>query len=363
APARLRRPAHRGPGASRLRPAPLGQPAPDDPGPRPARADGGLPRARSHDDARAHLRDPLQRPAPAAGDGLAARLRLLHPEHRALPRQRVLPAQRDRRGVPPDPVGHHPDRRARPAGRRPRLLHQAARPRPRHGPDRLGQEHVAGGHDRRDQLHARGPHPHRGGPDRVPALPQEVARQPARDRRGRDELRRGAQGRPAPGPRRHPRRRDARPGDHLHRADRRGDRPPRLRHAAHAERAVDHRPRHRRLPAPPAAADPRPALHRPAGRDDADADPDRGRRRPRRRVRGARADPRRPQPHPRGQDPPDPVVDADGLERGDADDGHRARRARAPGQDLPARRRGPVLHAGRAQAPARRHGRLRDRRV
>jgi twitching motility protein PilT len=89
--------------------------------------------------------------------------------------------------------------------------------------------------------------------------------QPARDRLGRHELRRRPEGRAAPGPRRHPRRRDARPGDDLHRADRRGDRPPRLRHAAHAERAVDDRPRHRRLPAPPAAADPRAALHRLQG--------------------------------------------------------------------------------------------------
>jgi hypothetical protein len=45
-------------------------------------------------------------------------------------------------------------------------------------------------------------------------------------------LRRRHQGRAAPGPRRDPRRRDARPGDDPHGADRRGDRPPRLRDAA-----------------------------------------------------------------------------------------------------------------------------------
>jgi twitching motility protein PilT len=44
------------------------------------------------------------------------------------------------------------------------------------GPTGLGQEHLAGGDDRRDQLDPRGPHPHRRGPDRVPARPQEVAR-------------------------------------------------------------------------------------------------------------------------------------------------------------------------------------------
>ena len=72
-------------------------------------------------------------------------------------------------------------------------------------------------------------------------------RQPARDRAGRIELRRSAEGCAPPGPGRDPRRRDARPRDDLDRAHRRGDRSPRLRHPAHAERAVDDRPHHRRL--------------------------------------------------------------------------------------------------------------------
>ena len=46
------------------------------------------------------------------------------------------------------------------------------------------------------------------------------------------------------------------------RADRRRDRPPRLRDAAHAERAADDRPRHRRLPRRAAGPGSRPA--RPA---------------------------------------------------------------------------------------------------
>ena len=50
-----------------------------------------------------------------------------------------------------------------------------------------------------------------------------------------------------------------------HRADRGRDRPPRLRHAAHAERAADDRPHHRRLPGPPAGPGPRAALGRPQG--------------------------------------------------------------------------------------------------
>ena len=75
----------------------------------------------------------------------------------------------------------------------------------------------------------------------------------------------GPEGRPAPGPRRDPRRRDARPGDDLHRPDRGRDRPPRLRDPAHAGRAADDRPHHRRLPRPPAGPGPRAALGRAAG--------------------------------------------------------------------------------------------------
>ena len=81
-------------------------------------------------------------------------------------------------------------------------------------------------------------------------------------------LRARPEGRAAPGPRRDPRRRDARPRDDLDRADRGRDRPPRLRHAAHAERAADDRPHHRRLPGPPAGPGPRAALGRAHGRHD-----------------------------------------------------------------------------------------------
>ncbi len=57
-----------------------------------------------------------------------------------------------------------------------------------------------------------------------------------------------AQARAAPGPGHHPGRRDARPGDHLRGADRRRDRPPGVRHAAHPGRRADDRPHHRRVP-------------------------------------------------------------------------------------------------------------------
>ena len=49
-------------------------------------------------------------------------------------------------------------------------------------------------------------------------------------------------------------------------------------------------------------------------------------------------DPGGPQPHPRGQDPPDPVGHADRRRRGHADARHRAGVARARRQDHPARR-------------------------
>ena len=115
------------------------------------------------------------------------------------------------------------------------------------------------------------------------------------------------EGRAAPGPRRDPRRRDARPGDDLDRADRGRDRPPRLRHPAHAERAADDRPHHRRLPAhqqDQVRVQLSVALQ---GVMTQQLLPDGRRLGPHRGLRGARADPGGPQPDPRGQDPPDPL--------------------------------------------------------
>ena len=142
-------------------------------------------------------------------------------------------------------------------------------------------------------------------------------------------LRGRPEGRAAPGPGRDPRRRDARPGDDPHRADRGRDRPPRLRHAAHAGHAADDRPHHRRVPGLPAAAGPRPAVGRAAGHRHPAAAADRRRRRPRRGLRGAARHAGDPQPHPRGQDAPDLLVVADRRQSRHADDGRRARDARA----------------------------------
>ena len=68
---------------------------------------------------------------------------------------------------------------------------EAARLRARDRPDRLGQVHLAGGDDRRDQRSARRAHHDRRGPDRVPPQPQEVHGQPARAGLGRADLRAG----------------------------------------------------------------------------------------------------------------------------------------------------------------------------
>ncbi len=210
---RFRRPADGGRQPPRLRPSPERRGPPHRPRPRQPVPAHGVPQAVLRRHARNRLLDPHQRPASAPGDRLAARLRLLDPRPRPLPCQRVLPARLARRRLPADPLRAELDRRPRPARGRPRDDAQAARLRARHRPHRLRQVHLAGGDDRRDQHHPRGAHPDDRGPDRVPARAQEVHRQPARAGRRRDELRRGPEGRAAPGPRRDPGRRDARPRD------------------------------------------------------------------------------------------------------------------------------------------------------
>ena len=151
---------------------------------------------------------------------------------------------------------------------------QAARPGAGDRPHRLGQDDHARLHDQHHQRGARrGPHRHHRGPDRVLPQAQEGDRHPARDRRGRAELRRGAAPRAAPGPGRRSGRRNARPGD-----DRRGDhgggnRALGVRHAAHHRRGQDDRPRRQRVPQQPAGANPHPAVDGDAGGDLAVAHP------------------------------------------------------------------------------------------
>ena len=166
----------RGRGAARVRPPPDRRRPADDPPARPARAPRGLPGAHARGHARVHLLDPHDRAAPPPRERPPARLRLRRARPRPLPRQRLLPAQRRRRGVPPDPERDHPDRRARPAVRRPRAGAPPARPRARDRPDRLRQDDLARGDDRRDQPHPRRAHRHDRGPDRVRARPPALRR-------------------------------------------------------------------------------------------------------------------------------------------------------------------------------------------
>ena len=118
------------------------------------------------------------------------------------------------------------------------------------------------------------------------------------------------------------------------------------------------------FPGRAAGPDPHAARRRPAGHRHAAAAADRGRLRPLRRRRGARADPGGPQPDPRGQDAPDLLRAADRRRAGDADDGRVARGSRARRPDHAPARRVALDHAGGAAPPARLHRRRRrpDRR-
>ena len=145
-----------------------------------------------------------------------------------------------------------------PAGH-PRAGRGGARDRAAHRHHRLGQVDDAGRDDRPHQLDPPAPHRDRRGPARVPPRGQEVDHQPARGRDGHRLVQARAAPRPAPGPRRHPHRRDARRGDGPHRAERGGDRPPRLLDGPHRRRRRDGQPPDRLLPA---------AHAQPGARDD-----------------------------------------------------------------------------------------------
>ena len=170
-----------------------------------------------------------------------------------------------RRGVPADPLRDPRLPRARPAAGGRAAVREAARPGAGDRPHRLGQVDDAGGDDRQDQPRAHGAHRHHRGSGRVPAQPQEVHRQPARDARRHPQLRQRPALGAAPGPRRRADRRDARPRDRRVGAAHRRDRPPDLRHPAHQLGGADHQPHHRHLPAAPAGTDPRAALVRARG--------------------------------------------------------------------------------------------------
>ena len=159
------------------------------------------------------------------------------------------------------------------------------------GPTGSGKTTTLGVDDRLHQRDAAQAHRDDRGPDRDPARRQVVDRQPARGRHRHRRLPLGAEARAAPGPRRDPRRRDARRRDREDRADRRGDRAPRVLDAAHDQRDRLDQPDHRLLPAARAA----PGAHVARRFVARHREPAAGRA-PQRRARPGGRDPRRDRP-------------------------------------------------------------------
>ncbi len=227
-----------------------------------------------------------------------------------LPGERLHAAGRGGRRLSHHPVQdpHLPG--AGPAAGRGGAREEAARAAARHRPHGLRQVHHAGVDHRQDQHRPARAHHHHRGPHRVPAPPQELPREPARGGGRHPVLQEGAQVHPAAGSRRGPHRRDAGPRDHRGGARHLRDGSPGLRHPAHQQLRSDHQPHPRRLPAVPAAAGARPAVLRARGCSH--PEPAQPGRRARARARGGGdgAEPCHPEPHPRGQGPPDLLSDA-----------------------------------------------------
>ena len=183
-------------------------------------------------------------------------------------------------------------RRPRPAPVIRHLCERGEGPRAGHRPDRQRQVDDARRDDRLPQRDDGRSHPDARGSDRVRPQAQALAGQPARGRHPDPHVHRRAAQRAARGPRRDPGRRAPRSRDDRARADRCRDRPPRVRHRAHLERAEDDRPHHRRVPARPAGADPHHAVRVAARRDHPDAAATRSAAAAPRRSRSSSARPR-----------------------------------------------------------------------
>ena len=188
------------------------------------------------------------------------RLQLRGAEPRALPRQRVRAAARRRGRIPDHSREGALARGAERAEGVRRHDQPAARAHPVHRTDGLGQVDHAGGDGQPRQRERVRPRADDRGSDRVPARVEEVPHQPARGRAAHAVVLQRAAQRAARRPRLHPGRRNARPGDDPARADRRRNRPPRVRHAAHELRRQDDRPHHRRVPRRGKGNGPRDAL-------------------------------------------------------------------------------------------------------
>ena len=221
-------------------PAPQGRQLPDDARQRHARRRLGRKAARPGDtEAMAARRSSA--PSSARSSARAQEVDLAYSIAGAgpLPLQRVPAARHGRPGPARDPDPDQDHRRARAAAGAQEDRLGRARPGARDRHDRQRQEHDARRDDRLHQLDPRGAHHDGRGPDRIPAPRPPLDRQPARGL-GRHAvvLARAAQ-RAAPGPRRHPGRRDARLRDGRDGAARGRNGPPRVLDAAHARRDRD----------------------------------------------------------------------------------------------------------------------------
>ena len=184
------------------------------------------------------------------------------------------------------PFTHPLGRGAQPAAGDPRARRGGARHRAAHRHHRLGQVDDARGDDRPHQPDARASTSSR---SRTRSSTCTATRRSIINQRevGLDTavLQARPAPRAAPGPRRHPHRRDARRGDGAHRAVGGRDRPPRALHGPHRGRDRVDQPHARLLPAPPAAAGARDDRRHAEGRRLPAPGAHRRRRRPRGRLR------------------------------------------------------------------------------
>ena len=206
-------------------------------------------------------------PAAEIRENAGSRRRLRDAEPGPLPLQRVPAARHDRPGHPRHSVAGADGRRAAAAAGAEAHRGRRARPGAGDGDDGFGQVDVTRGDVESHQPHARDAHHDGRGPDRVPPPRSPVDHQSARSPHRHLVVRGGAAQRPASGPRRAARRRNARLGNGGNGAAGGGNGSPRVLDAAHVGRAGEHQPYHRGVPAASAAAGASAARERVEGGD------------------------------------------------------------------------------------------------
>ena len=270
--------------------------------------------------------------------GARHRLLVRRGERRALPRQPVPQGHRRRRHVPHDPERRPDARVAEPAADRQEVLRLPPGHGAGHRIDRHRQVDDARRDDRPAQPDAPGQHHQPRGSDRVRPSQQDGTGDPARARHAPALLRRGRARGDARGSRRDPGRRAARRRHHPLGHDRRRNRPPGARHAAHDQRRQDHRPHDRRAAGRGTRADQELPLAEPDRRRDPGAGAHARPARPPGRLRGHGDEPRDRQADHDRPDAHDAVAAADRQGSRDADAGPGAARG-DPGTRGRSRRR------------------------